>query len=64
MLSLAKPDHFYQALLAQGFGMGIGSGMVFLPSISVLSHYFRRRRAVVMGIVLSSMFESSVTIIP
>jgi hypothetical protein len=44
--------------------MGIGSGMVFLPSISVLSHYFRRRRAVVMGIVLSSMFESSVTIIP
>ncbi|KAJ7814203.1 MFS general substrate transporter [Mycena olivaceomarginata] len=54
MLSLAKPDHFYQALLAQGFGMGIGSGMVFLPSISVLSHYFRRRRAVVMGIVLSS----------
>ncbi|KAJ7042825.1 hypothetical protein C8F04DRAFT_908063, partial [Mycena alexandri] len=54
MLSLAKPHHFYQALLSQGFGMGIGSGLVFLPSLGLASHYFRRRRAVVMGIMISS----------
>ncbi|KAJ7093819.1 MFS general substrate transporter [Mycena belliarum] len=54
MLSLAKPHQFYQALLSQGFGMGIGSGLLFLPSLSITSHYFRRRRAVAMGIMISS----------
>ncbi|KAF9063526.1 major facilitator superfamily domain-containing protein [Rhodocollybia butyracea] len=53
MLSLAKPQHYYQNFLAQGVGMGIGMGMVFLPSLSICSHYFRRRRAFAMGIVLS-----------
>ncbi|KAJ6592148.1 MFS general substrate transporter [Mycena vulgaris] len=53
MLSLTKPHHFYQALLSQGFGMGIGSGLVFLPSLGLASHYFRRRRAVAMGIMIS-----------
>ncbi|KAJ7153928.1 MFS general substrate transporter [Mycena crocata] len=54
MLSLVKPHHFYQALLSQGFGMGIGSGLVFLPSLGLASHYFRSRRAVAMGIMISS----------
>ncbi|KAF8142964.1 major facilitator superfamily domain-containing protein [Mycena galopus ATCC 62051] len=54
MLSLAKPHQFYQALLSQGFGFGIGSGLVFLPSLGIASHYFRRRRAVAMGIMISS----------
>ncbi|PBK71219.1 MFS general substrate transporter, partial [Armillaria solidipes] len=54
MLSLAKPREFYQFLLAQGFGMGMGMGCVFLPALSIMSHYFRRRRAVAMGIVVAS----------
>ncbi|KAJ7198495.1 MFS general substrate transporter [Mycena pura] len=54
MLSLAKPHQFYQVLLSQGFGFGIGSGLVFLPSLGIASHYFRRRRAVAMGIMISS----------
>ena len=33
--------------------MGIGMGLLFLPAISVTSHYFRRRRAATMGVVLS-----------
>ncbi|KAJ3981844.1 MFS general substrate transporter [Lentinula detonsa] len=53
MLSLAKPHHYYQHFLAQGLGMGIGMGMLFMPSLSIASHYFRRRRALAMGIILS-----------
>lgn len=53
MLSLAKPHQYYQIILAQGIGMGIGMGLLFLPAISVTSHYFRRRRAAAMGVVLA-----------
>ncbi|PPQ79446.1 hypothetical protein CVT26_007719, partial [Gymnopilus dilepis] len=51
MLSLTKPGHFYQVFLSQGLGVGIGIGMIYLPSIAVLSHYFQRRRAFVMTLV-------------
>ncbi|KAG6334754.1 hypothetical protein ID866_4331 [Astraeus odoratus] len=53
MLSLAQPHQYYQVFLAQGVGMGIGMGLLFLPAISVTSHYFRRRRTAAMGVVLS-----------
>jgi len=53
LLSLAKPHHWYQNFLAQGVGMGIGMGIVFLPCLSVSAHYFKRRRGLAMGIILS-----------
>ncbi|KAG0699131.1 MFS general substrate transporter [Suillus ampliporus] len=53
MLSLAKPHQYYQIFLSQGIGMGLGMGLLFLPAISVTSHYFRRRRAAAMGVVLA-----------
>ncbi|KAF8868883.1 major facilitator superfamily domain-containing protein [Mucidula mucida] len=53
MLSLVQPHHYYQNLLAQGFGMGLGMGMMLLPSTSVVSHYFRRRRSLAMGLVIT-----------
>ncbi|KAG2158050.1 major facilitator superfamily domain-containing protein [Suillus bovinus] len=53
MLSLSKPDQYYQIFLAQGVGMGIGSGLVYVPSIAVVSHYFRRRRTLAMTFVAS-----------
>jgi hypothetical protein len=56
MLSLAQPYHFYQHLLSQGFGMGIGMGFMFLPALSVPSHYFRAKRSVAMGIVMAGAF--------
>ena len=31
MLSLAQPQHYYQNFLAQGVGMGLGIGMMFMP---------------------------------
>lgn len=51
MLSLAKPDNFYQVFLAQALGVGIGGGMMYVPSIAVVSHYFQKRRALAMTIV-------------
>ncbi|KAF5383364.1 hypothetical protein D9757_008400 [Collybiopsis confluens] len=60
LLTLAKPDNFYQNFLAQGVGCGIASGMFYLPSIAVVSHYFRRRRALAMTIVASGSSMGSV----
>ncbi|KAG1731642.1 major facilitator superfamily domain-containing protein [Suillus paluster] len=51
MLSLAKPDQYYQIFLAQGVGSGIASGLMFVPSATVLAHHFRRKRTVVMSAV-------------
>lgn len=62
MLSLVQAHHFYQALLSQGFGMGIASGMLFLPSLGLASHYFRRRRAVAIGIMVSCMSRSDIAL--
>ncbi|KAJ7642393.1 major facilitator superfamily domain-containing protein [Mycena polygramma] len=53
MLSLCKPQQLYQIFLAQGLGQGIGSGLVYIPSIAVVSHYFQKRRALAMTIVAS-----------
>ncbi|KIK42704.1 hypothetical protein CY34DRAFT_83114 [Suillus luteus UH-Slu-Lm8-n1] len=56
MLSLAKPDGYYQAsliFLSQGIGFGVAIGLTNVPSIAVVSHHFQRRRAVAMGIVVA-----------
>ncbi|KAL0570671.1 hypothetical protein V5O48_011295 [Marasmius crinis-equi] len=53
MLSLVKPHHYYQNFLAQGIGMGLGMGILFMPTLSIASHYFKRKRALAMGIMLS-----------
>ncbi|KAG9127643.1 hypothetical protein FRC07_011229, partial [Ceratobasidium sp. 392] len=53
MLSLAKENQYYQVFLPQAVGLGIGLGLLFLPSIGVISHHFRRRRSLAMGIVTS-----------
>ncbi|KAG1724549.1 major facilitator superfamily domain-containing protein [Suillus lakei] len=48
MLSLAKPNQYYQILLAQGLGLGIAIGLLYVPSLAVVSHYFQRKRTLVM----------------
>jgi hypothetical protein len=49
MTSLAK--EFWQTMLAQGIGIGIGTGLIFLPALSVISQYFLKRRSLALGIV-------------
>ncbi|KAF9465927.1 major facilitator superfamily domain-containing protein [Collybia nuda] len=53
MLSLTQPHHYYQTFLAQGIGMGLGMGLMFLPALTVTSHYFRARRSLAMGVVIA-----------
>lgn len=36
--------------------MGIGMGLMFLPALTVTSHYFRARRSLAMGIVIAGTF--------
>ncbi|KAJ7808328.1 MFS general substrate transporter [Mycena olivaceomarginata] len=53
MLSLCKPNQYYQIFLAQAIGMGLGLGLTFLPSVSITVHHFKRRRGLASGIVMS-----------
>lgn len=42
-----------QVFLTQGLGAGIGAGIMYVPSLAVVSHYFHRRRAMAMSICSS-----------
>lgn len=48
MTSLATA--YWQLLLAQGVCVGIGMGMVFLPSTAILAQYFSKKLPLVLGI--------------
>ena len=48
MLSLST--EYWQALLAQGFCVGIGAGCLFVPSVSVLPTYFSSRIGLAVGL--------------
>ncbi|KAI1913278.1 hypothetical protein LOZ53_006341 [Ophidiomyces ophidiicola] len=41
---------YYQFLLAQGVLGGFGIGMLYTPSISILGHYFQKKRDLAIGI--------------
>ena len=52
MLSLADPSRYYQILLAQGIGMGVGSGFMLVPALSLQGHYWKKRRSMALGLVV------------
>ncbi|KAJ6597990.1 major facilitator superfamily domain-containing protein [Mycena sp. CBHHK59/15] len=54
LLSLAKPHQYYQVLLSQGVGMGVGLMLVFGPSMTMVSEHFNTRRGLAMGIVAAA----------
>ncbi|KAH9858585.1 MFS general substrate transporter [Lenzites betulinus] len=60
MHSLAKPQQYYQIILSQGIGAGLGGGMTYIPSVAVLSQYFTKRRALAMTIVASGSSLGSI----
>lgn len=56
---LSSPNNL-QILLSQSICAGIGAGLIYLPSIAVVSHYFRRRRILAMAIVATGSAFGSV----
>ncbi|KAJ5665816.1 Major facilitator superfamily domain general substrate transporter [Penicillium maclennaniae] len=48
MTSLAR--EYYQVLLAQGFCVGIGGGISYIPALAVISTSFTTRRPIAIGI--------------
>jgi hypothetical protein len=48
MLSLCK--EFWQAVLAQGFCIGLGGGMLFVPSVAILPTYFSTKIGLAIGL--------------
>ncbi|TFK98997.1 MFS general substrate transporter [Pterulicium gracile] len=53
--SFAQPQQWWQIFLSQGLGFGIGVGTVYIPSLGILSHHFKRRRSLAMGIAGSGV---------
>ncbi|KAF2863311.1 MFS general substrate transporter [Piedraia hortae CBS 480.64] len=44
---------FWQALLAQGFCIGLGGGALFVPAIAIMPTYFSKKLGLAMGLAAS-----------
>lgn len=53
MLSLATK--YWHVFLAQGICMGLGAGLLYIPSLALVGIWFSRRRSLAMGIVTSGI---------
>ncbi|KAJ1561567.1 hypothetical protein HK405_003514, partial [Cladochytrium tenue] len=51
MLSISST--YWQALLAQGFCVGIGGGLIFMPAMAILPQYFRSKMGLAIGLAMS-----------
>ncbi|KAJ5652497.1 hypothetical protein N7507_009923 [Penicillium longicatenatum] len=44
---------YWQLFLAQGLGQGIGCGLMFCPTLALISTYFDKRRGIAIGLTAS-----------
>lgn len=51
MLSLCHA--LWQCILAQGFCVGIGAGMLFVPAVAIMPSYFRAKLGLAVGLAAS-----------
>ena len=51
MMMTSICSEYWQFVLAQGAVVGIGNGLLFLPSIAIVPQYFSRNKALASGIV-------------
>jgi MFS family permease len=61
MLSLCTT--YWQVFLAQGVCMGLGAGLLYIPSLALVGIYFSRKRSLAMGIVTSGIAVGGVAYI-
>ncbi|KAI8946148.1 major facilitator superfamily domain-containing protein [Xylaria longipes] len=50
LLLLSFSHQYWHVLLSQGFLIGIGGGLVYVPAISIVTHRFSTRSALAIGI--------------
>ena len=53
MLSLATK--YWHVFLSQGICMGLGAGLLYIPSLALVGIWFSRKRSLAMGIVTSGI---------
>jgi len=53
LLSIVGEEQFGGVFACQSLGMGIGMGLIFVPTAVVPLHYFKRQRGLAIGIVMS-----------
>ena len=51
MMMTSICHEYWQFVLAQGVVVGIGNGLLFLPSIAIVPQYFSKNKALASGIV-------------
>lgn len=50
VLGVGSCGAYWQLLLCQGLLVGVSAGAVFVPCVSAVAHYFRRRRGLAMAL--------------
>ena len=53
MLSLCT--EYWQVFLAQGLCMGLGAGLLYIPSLALVGIWFSKKRPIALGIVTSGI---------
>lgn len=48
--TIAQSSTYWQYFLSQGVAVGVGGGLMFCPCMATLSTYFRRKRALAIGL--------------
>ncbi|GAA6016414.1 hypothetical protein JCM10207_003853 [Rhodosporidiobolus poonsookiae] len=51
LFGLSYSTAYWQIFLAQGLACGVASGLMFLPACSAVSHYFKRKRMLALGLL-------------
>ncbi|KAI4199319.1 MAG: hypothetical protein LQ350_004701 [Teloschistes chrysophthalmus] len=63
-MALSVCTTYWQVLLAQGICVGLGSGIVFVPSVSVVTASFNKHRAIAIGVVSSASSVGELETLP
>ncbi|KAL3466970.1 major facilitator superfamily domain-containing protein [Aspergillus heterothallicus] len=50
MMMTSLATKYYQVILAQGFCVGIGGGIAYIPALVVISTYFTTKRPIAIGV--------------
>lgn len=53
IMMLSFSTEYYQVLLSHGICVGLGGGILFVPSVALVAAVFTSKRSVAMGIVTS-----------